>query len=74
MCASLYVLVGYLISVYFLNFVNFSPSYLILGSEANELALRIARTYTKQKDIIVIDGAYHGNTASLIDARYIKKF
>eukprot|EP00026_Physarum_polycephalum_P000848 Phypoly_transcript_00849.p1 GENE.Phypoly_transcript_00849~~Phypoly_transcript_00849.p1 ORF type:complete len:766 (+),score=93.29 Phypoly_transcript_00849:1021-3318(+) len=37
------------------------------GSEANELALRLARTHTKQKDVIVIDGAYHGNTANLID-------
>jgi 4-aminobutyrate aminotransferase-like enzyme len=37
------------------------------GSEANELALRLARTHTKQKNIIVIDHAYHGNTPSLID-------
>ena len=37
------------------------------GSEANELALRLARTYTDAEDFIVIDGAYHGNTAALID-------
>ncbi len=37
------------------------------GSEANDLALRMARTYTKQKDCIVIDNAYHGNTSSLIE-------
>jgi 4-aminobutyrate aminotransferase-like enzyme len=37
------------------------------GSEANELALRLARTATGQKDMIVVDGAYHGNTAALID-------
>ncbi len=37
------------------------------GSEANELALRLARTYTGAEDFIVIDGAYHGNTAALID-------
>jgi 4-aminobutyrate aminotransferase-like enzyme len=37
------------------------------GSEANELALRLARTYTGQHDIIMVDGAYHGNTQSLID-------
>lgn len=37
------------------------------GSEANELALRLARTYTKQKDVIVIDVAYHGNTAALVE-------
>ncbi len=37
------------------------------GSEANELALRLARTYTGAEDMIVLDGAYHGNTAALID-------
>jgi 4-aminobutyrate aminotransferase-like enzyme/Ser/Thr protein kinase RdoA (MazF antagonist) len=37
------------------------------GSEANELALRLARNYTRQHDIIMVDGAYHGNTQSLID-------
>ena len=37
------------------------------GSEANELALRLARTHTKQKDIITIDGAYHGNTSELVN-------
>jgi 4-aminobutyrate aminotransferase-like enzyme/Ser/Thr protein kinase RdoA (MazF antagonist) len=37
------------------------------GSEANELALRLARTHTNQSDIIVIEGAYHGNTSTLID-------
>ncbi len=38
------------------------------GSEANDLALRIARTVTGRRGIIVIDGAYHGHTQSLIDA------
>jgi 4-aminobutyrate aminotransferase-like enzyme len=37
------------------------------GSEANELALRLARTHTAQRDLLVLDGAYHGNTAALID-------
>ncbi len=37
------------------------------GSEANELALRMARTYTGRQDIITVDGAYHGNTQNLID-------
>jgi 4-aminobutyrate aminotransferase-like enzyme/Ser/Thr protein kinase RdoA (MazF antagonist) len=37
------------------------------GSEANELALRMARTYTGRQDIIMVDGAYHGNTQALID-------
>jgi len=37
------------------------------GSEANELALRLARTYTGQRDLIVLEAAYHGNTNALID-------
>ncbi len=37
------------------------------GSEANELALRLARTHTRQQDRIVIDAAYHGNTTALIE-------
>jgi 4-aminobutyrate aminotransferase-like enzyme/Ser/Thr protein kinase RdoA (MazF antagonist) len=37
------------------------------GSEANELALRLARNYTGQPEIITVDGAYHGNTQALID-------
>jgi 4-aminobutyrate aminotransferase-like enzyme/Ser/Thr protein kinase RdoA (MazF antagonist) len=37
------------------------------GSEANELALRLARAHTRRRDVIVLDGAYHGNTTTLID-------
>ena len=37
------------------------------GSEANELALRMARTYTQRKDTIVLNSAYHGHTTALID-------
>jgi 4-aminobutyrate aminotransferase-like enzyme/Ser/Thr protein kinase RdoA (MazF antagonist) len=37
------------------------------ASEANELALRLARAYTSQKDMIVLEAAYHGNTTSMID-------
>jgi 4-aminobutyrate aminotransferase-like enzyme/Ser/Thr protein kinase RdoA (MazF antagonist) len=37
------------------------------GSEANELALRLARTHTGREDIIVLEHAYHGNTSTLID-------
>ncbi|UCH04674.1 MAG: aminotransferase class III-fold pyridoxal phosphate-dependent enzyme [Candidatus Thorarchaeota archaeon] len=37
------------------------------GSEANELALRLAKTHTGRQDIVVIEGAYHGNTGSLVD-------
>lgn len=32
------------------------------GSEANDLAVRISRHFTKQEDIIVIDHAYHGTS------------
>lgn len=37
------------------------------GSEANELALRMAKTVTGQKDMIAIEVGYHGNTNSCID-------
>ncbi len=37
------------------------------GSEANELALRMARIYTNRKDIVVVDHAYHGNTGAVIE-------
>ena len=37
------------------------------GSEANELALRLARAHTGRKDVIVVDSAYHGNTSAMID-------
>ncbi len=37
------------------------------GSEANELALRLARSHTRARDLIVLEHAYHGNTTTLID-------
>jgi 4-aminobutyrate aminotransferase-like enzyme len=37
------------------------------GAEANELALRLARTHTRREDVIVLEHAYHGNTSTLID-------
>jgi 4-aminobutyrate aminotransferase-like enzyme/Ser/Thr protein kinase RdoA (MazF antagonist) len=37
------------------------------ASEANELALRLARAATGRTDTIVLEAAYHGNTTSLID-------
>jgi 4-aminobutyrate aminotransferase-like enzyme len=37
------------------------------GSEANELALRLARAHTRAQNLIVLDHAYHGNTTTLID-------
>ena len=43
------------------------------GSEANELAFRLARCYSKSKgfnskELLVVDGAYHGNTTACIEA------
>jgi 4-aminobutyrate aminotransferase-like enzyme/Ser/Thr protein kinase RdoA (MazF antagonist) len=37
------------------------------GSEANELALRIARTVTARHDIVALDWGYHGNTNDLVE-------
>jgi len=37
------------------------------GSEANELALRLARAHTGREDLIVLEHAYHGHTSTLID-------
>jgi 4-aminobutyrate aminotransferase-like enzyme/Ser/Thr protein kinase RdoA (MazF antagonist) len=37
------------------------------GSEANDLALRMARNHTRAMDVIALDWAYHGHTQALID-------
>eukprot|EP00536_Pseudo-nitzschia_multiseries_P013822 jgi/Psemu1/320538/estExt_fgenesh1_pm.C_6180004 len=37
------------------------------GSEANDLALRLARAYTRSKNTIVVDGAYHGHTLGVLE-------
>ncbi len=42
------------------------------GSEANELALRMAKTFTGQKDIIALKIGYHGNTGATIDVSSYK--
>ncbi|VDK56399.1 unnamed protein product [Anisakis simplex] len=34
------------------------------GSEANDLALRLARDYTQHQDVIVLDHAYHGHVTT----------
>jgi Ser/Thr protein kinase RdoA (MazF antagonist) len=45
-----------------------SVAYLVCsGSEANELALRLARAHTGRGDVIVVDRAYHGNTSAMVD-------
>jgi 4-aminobutyrate aminotransferase-like enzyme len=38
------------------------------GTEANELALRIAMAHTKRRHLLVVDGAYHGHSSTLIAA------
>lgn len=37
------------------------------GSEANDLALRLAKAKTRGTETVVIDHAYHGHTSALID-------
>jgi len=37
------------------------------GSEANELAIRLARTATGRNDVVCFTDGYHGNTTTLID-------
>lgn len=37
------------------------------GSEANDLALRIARNFTGRREVICVEGGYHGNLSSLIE-------
>ena len=37
------------------------------GSEANELALRLARAATGRPDVAAVDVAYHGNTQRLVE-------
>ena len=42
------------------------------GSEANELALRMARTATGGRGVVVLEGGYHGNTQGLVDVSHYK--
>ncbi|WP_420633125.1 aminotransferase class III-fold pyridoxal phosphate-dependent enzyme [Candidatus Palauibacter sp.] len=37
------------------------------GTEANELALRMARGHTGKVGAVVLDGAYHGNSSSVVN-------
>lgn len=47
---------------------NFTHCFLVnSGSEANDLALRLARNFSGGSEILVIDGAYHGHLTSLIE-------
>ena len=38
------------------------------GSEANDLALRLAFNFTKRRGVICLDSAYHGHTQTVIEA------
>jgi 4-aminobutyrate aminotransferase-like enzyme/Ser/Thr protein kinase RdoA (MazF antagonist) len=38
------------------------------GSEANELAFRLAKNFTGSKQLLTVEGAYHGNTSACINA------
>lgn len=42
------------------------------GSEANELALRLAMTHTERRDLMVLEAGYHGHTPGLISASSYK--
>lgn len=47
---------------------NFEVCYFVnSGSEANELALRLARAHTGAKGMVTPDHGYHGNTTGAID-------
>ena len=48
-----------------LHFVN-------SGSEANELAMRMAKAFSSQKDILALEVGYHGNTQACIDVSSYK--
>ncbi len=50
-----------------------SVAYLVnSGSEANELALRLAKTCTGQQDMIAVQVGYHGNTQACVDVSSYK--
>ena len=42
------------------------------GSEANELAIRMARAFSGERDMIVVESGYHGNTTTLVDVSHYK--
>lgn len=58
------------LSLYAKRLTSYFPEHLSVcylvnsGSEANDLAMRLARAYTGKKDIVSVDGAYHGNLSS----------
>jgi 4-aminobutyrate aminotransferase-like enzyme len=42
------------------------------GSEANDLALRLARTHTRNDVVLALEHAYHGHTGALIEVSHYK--
>jgi len=42
------------------------------GSEANELALRMVRAFTGERDMIAVEVGYHGNTTGCVDVSSYK--
>ncbi len=42
------------------------------GSEANDLALRMARTFTGRKGVVALDSGYHGHLTSLVNVSSYK--
>ena len=42
------------------------------GSEANDLALRLARAATGRRGVVALEGAYHGNLGSLVEISHYK--
>ena len=42
------------------------------GSEANELALRMARRHTGRDGVVCLEGGYHGNTGGLVEVSHYK--
>lgn len=42
------------------------------GSEANELALRLAYAWSGQRDVLALEAAYHGNTAGCVGISHYK--
>ena len=42
------------------------------GSEANELALRMARCHTGRDGVVCLEGGYHGNTGGLVEVSHYK--
>ncbi len=52
---------------------NLEVAYVVnSGSEANELALRLAKTYTQQRDMVVVEVGYHGNTNACVEVSSYK--